>query len=178
MAHIIYEEETTTVLTFKQEPEDVEKNSSFLFCKEEKDAKVNVFYTLKGTWIFYTEPTLFWLDPPSADYKITGYLRPFVSCDPRDKEELEIRPPYTTEKLEGPAYITADISMPQDLILHIAHMNRASQPIWFSVTVGSASETLKRSVSLMGLVCDLISGKPPEMPCIFKVVSWAASNQK
>lgn len=49
MAHINYEEETTTVLTFKQDPEDAEINSFFLFHKDEKDAKVNVSYTLKGT---------------------------------------------------------------------------------------------------------------------------------
>lgn len=178
MAHIMYDAETTTVLTFNQDPEDAEITSSFLFCKDEKESNVNVFYRLEGTWVFHTEQTLFWLEPPFEEYKIPGYLRPFVSSDPHGKDKLEIRPPYTTEKLEGPAHISADIWMPQDLILHIAHMNRARQPIWFSVTVRSDSETLKRSVSLMGLVCDLISGKPPEMPCVFKVVSWGASNQK
>jgi hypothetical protein len=119
-ARIMYDAETTTVLTFKKGSVDAKENSPLLFCKDEKDSKVNVFYRLKGTWIFYTEPTLFWLDPPREDYKIQGYVRTFVSCDPSDKEELVIRPPHTAENLEGPAHVTADISMPQELILYIA----------------------------------------------------------
>jgi hypothetical protein len=160
-------------LSFEQFSEKVSANRSFLMYREKKDLHTNYYYKLDGCWVFNTEPSILWLEPPFESFRFDGSLLVVFEKENERKDELNIRPPYTTEKLNAPASISAHICLSQGEILQIAQTNRQGQALEFFIKVSLETETRGREVDLLGLVRDLTQGKPPEMPCKFQLTEWS-----
>jgi hypothetical protein len=162
-------------LAFEQLADDTLANRSFTMGRGATDRHTLYDYKLAGFWVFQQEPSLFWMDPPAEGWRFFGHLRVCFYPSEDWRNQLHIRPPYTTETLQAPAAIEAALNLAHAEVLQIAQMNRQGQALNFWLDSSLETEARGREVNLLGLVHDLAEGKPPEKPCSFKVSSWGCS---
>lgn len=162
-------------LSFEQSADNTLGNASFSMGRSAAEPHTLYDYKLAGSWIFHQEPSLFWMDPPAEGWRFNGGLRVCFYPGEDWRDQLHIRPPYTTETLQAPALIEASIKLSQAEVLQIAQMNRQGQALGFWLDVSLETEARGREVNLLGLVHALGEGKPPEKPFSFKISGWGCS---
>ena len=152
-------------LSFEQSADNTLGNNSFSMGRSATDLHTLYDYKLAGSWIFHQEPSLFWMEPPAEGWRFNGRLRVCFYPGEEWKDQLHIRPPYTTEAVQAPAVIEASIKLSQ----------AEGQALGFWLDVSLENEARGREVNLLGLVHALGEGKAPEKPCSFKISGWGCS---